>query len=131
VVAAALRLHFLGEDIHVKAGRSDFNNALNETADPPHQFALRSSMNVRSSVEVDAAFRWVDALRFNNSGQPGTVPSYGELNGRLGWFPAPRLEVALVAQHLLHDRHLEYVISSPNPRVEIGRRVHVKAALRW
>jgi hypothetical protein len=59
------------------------------------------------------------------------VPSYGELNGRLGWFPAPRLEVALVAQPLLHDRHLEYVISSPNPRVEIGRRVHVKAALRW
>lgn len=129
------RLHtgytFLGEDIHVKPGRSDFNNALNETADPHHQFSLRSAMDVRRNVEVDAAFRWVASFRFNNSGVAGTVPSYGELNGRIGWSPSRRLEISLAAQHLLHDQHLEYVISSPNPREEIGRRVYVKAALRW
>jgi len=129
------RLHtgytFLGEDIHAKQGRSDFNNALNETADPHHQFALRSSMSVRKHVEIDAAFRWVDSFRFNNGGTPGTVPSYGELNGRLGWSPTPRLEISLVAQNLLHERHLEYVISPPTPSEEIGRRAYVKAALRW
>jgi outer membrane receptor for monomeric catechols len=111
--------------------RSDFNNALDETADPQHQFALRSSMSVSKRVEIDAAFRWVDSFRFNNSGTPGTVPSYGELNGRLEWTPTQRLEISLAAQNLLHDRHLEYVISSPNPREEIGRRAYVKAALRW
>jgi iron complex outermembrane recepter protein len=114
------RLHtgytFLGEDIHVKAGRSDFNNALNETADPPHQFALRSSVNLRKQVEVDAAFRWVDSFRFNNAGMPGAVPGYGELNGRLGWSPYKRLEISVSAQNLLHDHHLEYVVSGPNPR---------------
>lgn len=122
---------FLGEDIHVKPGRSDFNGALNETADPAHQFSLRSSMNVSRRVEVDAAFRWVDSFQFNDGGMPGTVPRYAELNGRLGWSPTKRLEISLVAQNLLHDRHLEYVISSPNPRAEIGRDVYVKAALRW
>jgi iron complex outermembrane receptor protein len=129
------RLHagytFLGEDIHAKPGRSDFNNALNETADPQHQFALRSSMSVTKRVEIDADFRWVDSFRFNNSGTPGSVPSYGELNGRLGWSPTKRLEISLAAQNLLHDRHLEYVISNPNPREEIGRRAYAKAALRW
>jgi iron complex outermembrane receptor protein len=129
------RLHtaytFLGEDIHVKPGRSDFNNALNETADPHHQFAVRSSMSVSTRVEIDGAFRWVDSFRFNDGGIPGTVPSYGELNGRLGWSPTRRVEISLAAENLLHDRHLEYVISSPNPREEIGRRAYAKAALRW
>ena len=44
------RLHggydFLSEDIHVKSGKTDFNNALNETADPEHKFSIRSSMDL-------------------------------------------------------------------------------------
>ena len=128
------RLHtgyaFLSEDLHAKAGRTDFNQALNETADPPHQLAVRSAFTV-APLELDAALRWVDALRFNDGGTPGTVPGYAELDGRAGWHAASHLELSLVAQNLLHDRHLEYVISSPNPREEIGRRVYVRAALRW
>jgi iron complex outermembrane receptor protein len=122
---------FLSEDIHVKPGRIDFNNALNETADPRHQFALRSSMTAGKRVEIDADFRRVGSFRFNESGIPGTVPAYSELNARVGWLAVQRLELSLVAQNLLHDRHLEYVISSPNPREEIGRNVYVKAAVRW
>ncbi len=122
---------FLNEDIRVQAGRSDFNNALNETADPRHQLSFRSSMDLPKRTELDLSFRWVDALRYNNGGEPGTVPSYGELGARLAWFPTPRLELSVVAQDLLHDQHLEYVISTPNPRTEIARSVHAKAALRW
>jgi iron complex outermembrane receptor protein len=128
------RLHagytFLSEDIRVKPGESDFNNALNETADPRHQLALRSSTTFKG-VETDAMFRWVGSFQFNNSGMPGTVPRYGELNGRVGWFPVRHLEVSVTAENLLHGRHLEYVISSPNPREEIARQAYVKAALRW
>jgi iron complex outermembrane receptor protein len=128
------RLHtgyaFLSEDLRVKPGGFDFNQALNETADPSHQFAVRSAITV-APLEFDAALRWVGALEFNDGGQPGTVPSYAELDGRVGWTAASRLELSLVAQNLLHDQHLEYVISNPNPREEIGRRVYVKAAVRW
>jgi iron complex outermembrane receptor protein len=129
------RLHggytFLGEHIRVKPGRSDFNNALNETADPQHQFNVRSSMNLSHRVELDGGVRWVGAFQFNNSGVRGTVPSYGELNGRLAWQPMPHLELSVVGQNLSHGQHPEYVISSPNPREEIGRSVYGKAAFRW
>lgn len=73
----------------MKPGRSDFNNALNETADPRNQFAIRSSMDLRNRTELDLTFRWIDSLRFNNGGAPETVPSYGELGARLAWFPTP------------------------------------------
>jgi iron complex outermembrane recepter protein len=122
---------FLSEDIHVEPGRMDFNNALNETADPQHQFALRTSIDVSPRVELDTGLRWVGAFLFNNSGVAGTVPRYTELNTRIAWQPTPRLELSLVGQNLLHDQHLEYVVSGSNPREEIGRRVYGKAALRW
>jgi iron complex outermembrane recepter protein len=126
------RLHggyaLLKEDVHVKPGRTDFNNALNETADPQQQFTLRSSMDLPQNLELDAALRWVDSFRFNNSGAPATVPDYFELDVRLSWRPIKNLELSIVGQNLLHDHHLEYVIASPNPREEIVRGIYGKIA---
>ena len=122
---------FLSEDIRVAPGRRDFNNALNETADPRHQFSLRSALDLPGRTELDVSFRWVDALRYNAGGTPGTVPRYGELGLRLAWLPRPGLELSLTAQDLLHRQHLEYVISNPNPRTEMARRVTARAAVRW
>lgn len=122
---------FLEADIHVKPGRADFNNALNETADPRHQFSLRSSMDLPGNLELDAGLRWVDSFQFNNSSVPDTVPSYFELDVRLAWRPTKNLEVSIVGQNLLHDHHLEYVIASPNPREEIERSVYGKLTWRF
>jgi iron complex outermembrane receptor protein len=122
---------FLSEDIRVKPGQSDFNNALNETADPPHRLQLRSSMDLPGRTGLDLALRWVDAFRYSDSGTPATVPSYAELGGRLAWFPVPSVELSLAGRNLLHDQHLEYVISSPNPREEITRSIDLKVAVRW
>jgi iron complex outermembrane receptor protein len=129
------RLHgaytFLSEDIRVKAGRTDYNQALNETADPRHQFRLRSAMNLRMGVEMDAMLRGIGAFQFNDSGVAGTVPGYVELDARVAWHPTTHVEIALAGQNLMHDRHLEYVISSPSPREEISRSVYARAAWRW
>jgi iron complex outermembrane receptor protein len=129
------RLHagynLLKENIHVKPGRFDFNNALNETADPEHQFTIRSSMDLSNNFELDGGLRWVDSFRFNVSGVPATVPHYFELDARLGWHPNKQLEFSVVGQNLLHDHHLEYVISNPNPREEIVRSVYGKVAWRF
>jgi iron complex outermembrane receptor protein len=129
------RLHagynLLKETIRVKPGRFDFNNALNETADPQHQFSVRSSINLSKNIDLDGGLRWVDSFRFNVSGMASTVPHFFELDARLGWHPSKRLELSVVGQNLLHDHHLEYVISSPNPREEIVRSVYVKAAWRF
>src|SRR6202007_1811032 len=37
---------FLHESLHVRPGEFDLNGALNETSDPAHRFAVRSSMNL-------------------------------------------------------------------------------------
>ena len=120
----------LEENLHVKPGQFDLNNALNETADPKHQFTIRSALSLPWHVDLDAALRWVDALRTNNGPTPGTVPSYFELNTRLAWRGPKGLELSLVGQNLLHDQHPEYGFPSPT-RVEIPRSVYGKMAWRY
>jgi iron complex outermembrane recepter protein len=120
----------LQEDIRVKPGRMDFNNALNETSDPEQQVSLRSSLDVLRGVQLDAGLRWVDTRRVNNAGVPALVPDYVELDVRLGWSPTRALELSVVGQNLLHGRHPEY--GKPGPtRVEIERNVYGKVVWRF
>jgi iron complex outermembrane receptor protein len=119
------------EDVDVKSGESDFNNGLNETADPRHQFSIGSSLDLPKNLELDTRLRWVDSLTFNDVGTPDQVPSYFELDCRLAWHITENLEISVVGQNLLNNRHLEYVIASPNPREEIERSVYGKLAFRW
>ncbi len=133
-VLAWWRLHggynFLKENIRVKAGRVDLNNALNETADPEQQFSLRSSMDLPHGVELDAGLRWVDTLRNNNNGVVGTVPSYFELDARVGWNVTKGTEASIVGQNLLHRHHAEYGVPGPG-REEVERGVYGKVSWRF
>ena len=88
-------------------------------------------MNLARRFELDMGFRHVGAFRFNNGGVPAQVPGYSEMEAHLLWHASGRLDVSITGQNLLHDQHLEYVISSPNPRVEIRRGVHGKLVVRW
>jgi iron complex outermembrane recepter protein len=133
-VSEAWALHggytWLSEHLWVKPGETDLNDALNETADPEHQFSLRSSLNLPRHAEWDAALRWVDTLHTNNGATTGTVPSYFELNTRLAWHAGERLELSLTGENLLHNRHPEYGFPEPT-RVEIERSVYGKIAWRY
>jgi iron complex outermembrane recepter protein len=120
----------LKEHLHVKPGQMDINNALNETADPQHQFSLRSSLNLPRHTEFDTALRWVDTLHNNNGAVVGTVPSYFELDTHFAWHASDRLEFALVGQNLLHGRHTEYGFPDP-ARPEIERSAYGKFTWRY
>jgi len=120
----------LQEHMRVKPGGYDLNDALNETADPEHQFSLRSSLNLPGHAELDAGLRWVDTLRINKGSTIGTVPSYFELNARLAWHATRQLELSLAGQNLLHNRHPEYGFPDP-ARAEIQRSVYGKLAWRF
>lgn len=121
----------LEQRIRVRPGRFDFNNALNETADPEQQFSLGSSLGLGRDLELDANLRWVDRLPTNRSGVVAMAPDYAELDLRLGWRPHRNLELALVGQNLLHRDHVEYFVSGAVPPVEIQRAVLGKVALRF
>ena len=120
----------LKEDIHVKPGQTDLFNALNETADPENQIFLRSAMDLPWRTELDIAFRWIDTLHNNNGGTPGTVPSYAEMDVRLGWHATKNLEFSVVGQNLLQDQHPEYGFPGP-AQEQIARSVYGKVAWRF
>jgi len=128
------RLHagydLLKEYIHVKPGQTDIDNGRNETADPQQQFSIRSSMDLPKNVELNAGLRWVDTLHNNDGTTVGTVPSYFELDVRIGWHVTKNLELSVVGQNLLHDRHPEYGFPSPT-REEIKRSVYGKIAWQF
>jgi len=69
---------------------------------PRHQLSLRSLFNLTKNIEADAWLRYVDNLQGEN------VPAYTTLDLRLAWHPVPKLELALVGQNLLQDRHQEF-----------------------
>ncbi len=120
----------LVEHLRVKPGQFDLSNATNETADPQHQLALRSSVNLPRHLELSAGLRWVDALPVNNGPNLATVPSYFELDTRLAWHATEHLELSLVGQNLLHDHHVEYGYPGPT-QVAIERSVYGKLAWRY
>lgn len=118
------RLHagydLLNEDIWIKPGLTDSSNALGDTADPANQVFLRSSMDLPGDLELDCGGRWVDTIHNISGTTVGTVPSYIEMDARLGWHPIQNLELSLVGQNLLQDHHPEYGFPSPT-REEITR----------
>ena len=83
-----------------------------------------------SNVEFDTGLRWVDILKVNDGTTVGTVPSYFELDARLGWRITKNVEVSVVGQNLLHDHHPEYGFPSSS-REEIARSVYGKVAWQF
>jgi iron complex outermembrane recepter protein len=77
--------------------------AIIEGRSPRHQFSLRSGLDLPHNWEFDLWFRYVDSL------VTGNVPSYTTLDARLGWKPVRNLEISIVGQNLLDDRHFEFV----------------------
>ena len=75
----------LKERLHVKPGKTDINHALNETADPEHQVMVHSAFDLPHCTELDVGPRWVGKIYNNNGGVPGTVPSYTDMDVRIGW----------------------------------------------
>jgi iron complex outermembrane receptor protein len=119
----------LREHLWVKPGQADINDAHNETADPEHQFSLRSSLDLPRQVQLDTTLRWVDTLLINNGPTTGMVPSYAELDARLAWHATHQLDLSVAGQNLLHDRHPEYGFPDSS-RVEIARSVYAKVTWR-
>ncbi|MGH8291031.1 MAG: TonB-dependent receptor plug domain-containing protein [Steroidobacteraceae bacterium] len=115
----------LKEHLRIAPGQVDINQGLNETADPEHQFFLRSSMDLPRNIQFDTALRWIDTLHNNNGPTPGTVPAYFELDSRIGWKVSPQIELSVDGRNLLHADHVEYGFPSPT-RIEIARSVYAK-----
>ena len=102
-----------------------------EIKTPNHQAHMRSSWDLPWNIEWDLMLFFVDTIgQFNDDLTKTTVPSYFRLDVRLGWRPRDNVEINVVGQNLLDNRHPEFVIVPPrlNP-AEVERTVY--AAIKW
>lgn len=96
-------------------------------ATPRHQLGLRSLMDLPANLQLDAHARYASRIRQLPDIVDGSgLPSYTELDLRLGWRATERLEVSLIGQNLLHSRHIEF--GTAEQRGQIERSAYAKLA---
>ena len=110
----------------IEPGSQDTSNALIPGNSPRHQPQIRSLLNVRKNVELDASLKFVSRLTSQN------VPGYARLDARLGWRPGERIEFSLVGQNLATPRHIEFIDNSGFfLATEVERSVFAKITWRF
>jgi iron complex outermembrane receptor protein len=85
---------------------------------------VRSSHDLSERLQLDVQLRSLSAIESTPEIQEGGLPGYTELDVRIAWQATPQLQVSLVGQNLLHERHVEF--GSPEDRGEIERGVYGK-----
>ena len=96
---------------------------------PRHQFGLRSFSDLPGDFQLDVHFRYLSKIRHlpeivNGDG----IGEYAEMDVRLAKQLSKQLEISLVGQNLLHDRHIEF--GTPEARGEIQRGMYIKMVWR-
>ncbi|MGC2061856.1 MAG: TonB-dependent receptor [Thermodesulfovibrionales bacterium] len=92
---------FLEMHLHRNEGSADTTIEQIAGNNPRHQVSLRSSLDLRSDLELDGWLRYVSDL-------PAVgIKSYVTLDTRIAWRPVKRLEISIVGQNLLDNRHPE------------------------
>jgi iron complex outermembrane receptor protein len=115
---------YLGKRLTLDPPHVDAFNGSLEGNDPKHQFLIRGSADLGSSLELDSALRFVSRL------PNPRVPRYFELDGRLAWNPHETVELSVNGRNLLHRRHPEFGPATPG-RHELERNVFGRLALRF
>lgn len=114
---------FLKKDLSVKSTSKDLNRGKAESNDPVHQFLIQSTMDIPGRIELGTVIRYVDQL------PDPRVSGYFGLDMRIGWRLSKVIELNLVGQNLLDNRHPEFIPSSPSPR-EIERTLYGRIICR-
>lgn len=115
-------------DLRLDPEGADLNRGESLEGSTPHnQFGLRSSLDLPARLRLDGQFRHVSSIRripliVSGEGLPG----YSELDVRLAWDAWKQLELSVVGQNLLHNRHVEF--GPPAGRGEIERGAYAKLA---
>lgn len=115
---------FLDKDLSLDAGSRDLTGGDAEGNDPAHRLTLSSRLDLPRSLELDGFFRYVGRR------PDPVVPAYAELDVRLGWNLRPALEISIIGQNLLHDRHREFGAAGPNA-VLFTRGAYVRTLWRF
>jgi len=95
-------------------------------ATPTHQATLRSMLAIGRDIDFDLWARYVDDNRYALDSGVLVIPAYIALDSRLAWRPMAGVELSVVGQNLLTNRHLETASDLTVIRHEVGRSVYGK-----
>jgi iron complex outermembrane receptor protein len=115
---------FFKKDLSLKAGSKDANQASAESDDPEHQFVIQSSIKLPAHLELGTVVRYIGKL------PKPYVADYLGLDLRIGWKLNKALDLNIIGQNLLDERHPEFIPASPSAR-EIERSVYGKLSLHF
>jgi iron complex outermembrane receptor protein len=97
-----------------------------EKRSPEHQVTLRSYLDLTDDVKLSSFLRYVDRLSAID------IDAYLDLDVRISWEIAQDIELALVGQNLLHDKHLEFSQGNLAPAsTEQERGVYGQVSVRF
>ena len=112
---------YINISAHLGDSQDEADILFTEGGTPQNQFQLRSLIDLPYNLEFDNSMRYIDSLR------DGNIPSYFELDTRLGWRANKNLDISLNVSNFLHDSHVENKgrLFAPNT-TEIQRAVFAK-----
>ncbi|MBC2695788.1 MAG: TonB-dependent receptor [Desulfobacteraceae bacterium] len=100
---------------------------------PQHQASLRSAVKLSKDLDLDFWLRYVDDVKavIVKSQSRLEIDSYFTLDIRLAWQLNDNVEIALVGQNLLDDKHPEYVHENFTLPTEVERGMYGKVTWQF
>lgn len=96
---------WLDMQLRLTDGSSDSASQSAEQASPVSKAAVWSALDFGNNLQFDAALRYVGDIEVSGA----RIDSYVEADLRLGWEARPGLELSIIGQNLLDNRHPEYL----------------------
>lgn len=115
--------NYFKKDLEVASDSADTTSVDGFENDPRYQFSLRSSMNLPHNVELDLTLRSIGGLSSSE------VPSYTELDARLGWMITKGVSLSVSGFNLLDREHPEF--GSLPTRSEFRRSVYMEVSWQF
>jgi iron complex outermembrane receptor protein len=93
--------------------------------DPKHQWSLRSTFNMTSTLDFNVMTRSVGTL------PAPRIPAYTAVDASLGWRPNQRVELSLFLQNLFGAGHVEFAPGLLVPPSDYDRSAAIRLLWRW
>lgn len=104
---------------------TDAASGLEEGITPRNMFNIHSSYDFADNWQLDNVIYYVDNL--SSVG----IKGYTRVDARVAWKPLDNMEVSLVAQNLLDNRHQEFTTSYNISAKEVGRTIFAKVGFEF
>jgi len=112
---------WLDMQLRLVNGSKDSASQSAEQASPLSKASVWSALDLGHHLQLDAALRYVGNIEVAGV----NIDSYLEADLRLGWEASPGLELSIIGQNLLDNRHTEYLPDFINTQpTEVQRSIY-------